>query len=206
MSWHLKELIRDSDVASVASTTAWSVETLLNMIDLSNVKVFVEFGPGDGAFTSKLLEKLAPQAKLIAIETNPIFVRILRKRFRDPRLNVILGSALDVNSVLEKLGVTSVDYFLSGIPLSFFSERQRERLLIHCKDLLTETGGIAFYQSVFAGHLKHLQQTLKNSYSRNEQSVLPFNFPPLIAFLSSEKKTLASTLKLSVTEELNQAA
>jgi SAM-dependent methyltransferase len=65
-----------------------------------------------------VLDRLGPDAKLIAIDTNPDFVAYLRREIADPRLHCVAGSAADVRTILGEHGHDHADYILSGLPFS----------------------------------------------------------------------------------------
>src|SRR5437764_14909689 len=76
------------------------VQQVLKQINWPEAKVIVEYGPGLGTFTTQLLRQMRPDARLVALETNPEFVRFLNHSVRDPRLQLIHESAAEVDRVL----------------------------------------------------------------------------------------------------------
>ena len=61
---------------------------------------------------------MAPDATLIAIDTNADFIRYLRGKFTDSRLFPVTGSAADVRQIIADCGFEHADYVLSGLPFS----------------------------------------------------------------------------------------
>jgi phospholipid N-methyltransferase len=105
-------------VGSVIPSSRVLIEHMLKPVDWKNTKLFVEYGPGVGTFTRPLLDKMAEDSTLIAIDTNPDFVKYLRKSIQDPRLVPVHGSAADVEAIVREHGFESADYVLSGLPFS----------------------------------------------------------------------------------------
>jgi len=105
-------------VGSVLPSSRGLFAKMLGPVDWANTKLFVEYGPGVGTFTKPILERLAPDAKLIAIDTNPDFIDYLRKEIPDPRLIPVHASAADVEQVVKDHGFDHADYVLSGLPFS----------------------------------------------------------------------------------------
>jgi phospholipid N-methyltransferase len=105
-------------VGSVIPSSDKLIARMLAPVDWSRTKLFVEYGPGVGTFCGPILERLAPDAQLIAIDTNPEFVAYLRDHFRDSRFSAIHGSAADVGAIVADHGHESADYVLSGLPFS----------------------------------------------------------------------------------------
>ena len=105
-------------VGSIIPSSRVLIERMLKPVDWETTKLFVEYGPGVGTFTRPILEKLGENAKLIAIDTNPDFIRFLRKSIDDPRLVAVAGSAADVEAIIAEHGFANADYVLSGLPFS----------------------------------------------------------------------------------------
>ena len=105
-------------VGSVIPSSKQLIDKMLEPVDWANCKVFVEYGPGVGTFTDHVLQRLAPDATLIAIDTNADFTRYLRRKFTDSRLFAVTGSAADVGQIIADCGFGKADYILSGLPFS----------------------------------------------------------------------------------------
>src|ERR1700761_6929769 len=105
-------------VGSVVPSSGVLIRKMLKPVDWANTKLFVEYGPGVGTFCRPILDKLAPDAKLVAIDTNPDFIRYLRHDIVDPRFAAVHGSAADVEQIVADHGFESADYVLSGLPFS----------------------------------------------------------------------------------------
>jgi phospholipid N-methyltransferase len=105
-------------VGSVIPSSRAVIDKMLAPVDWANCKLLVEYGPGVGTFTEHVLRRMAPDATLIAIDTNPDFIRYLRGKFTDNRLFPVTGSAADVRQIISDCGFEHADYVLSGLPFS----------------------------------------------------------------------------------------
>lgn len=105
-------------VGSVIPSSKVLIDRMLEPVGWDQVKLFVEYGPGVGTFTRPVLEKLPADAKLIAIDTNPDFISYLKGGIDDDRLIAVVGSAADVESIIQAHGFAVADYVLSGLPFS----------------------------------------------------------------------------------------
>src|SRR5258708_6626807 len=94
----------------------------------AQARVIVEYGPGVGSITTEILRRMRPDATLIAIETNPEFVRFLRST-EDERLHVVEDSAESVGQILRQHGHSKASYIISGIPFSTISAPLRQPIL-----------------------------------------------------------------------------
>ena len=133
-------------VGSVIPSSRALVDHVLAPVDWSRARVFVEYGPGVGTFTAPILDRLAPDAVLIAVELNPDFVRHLCDTIDDPRLTVVRGSAADIGRILADLGHERADYILSGLPFSTLPEGVGDRIAAETAAALRPDGAFLVYQ------------------------------------------------------------
>jgi phospholipid N-methyltransferase len=105
-------------VGSIVPTSRIVIDKMLKPVDWTRTRVFVEYGPGVGTFTRPILDRLAPDATLVTIDTNPDFCDYLKRSITDSRLHIVNGSAADVGEILDRLGLGQADYVISGLPFS----------------------------------------------------------------------------------------
>src|ERR1700712_1797353 len=105
-------------VGSIIPSSKTVINRMLAPVDWANTKLFVEYGPGVGTFTRPILDRLAPDATLVTIDTNPDFCDYLKRSINDSRLQIVNGSAADVRQILASLGLGQADYTISGLPFS----------------------------------------------------------------------------------------
>src|SRR5436190_8932823 len=58
------------------------VDEVLKQVDWAEARNIVEYGPGIGTFTTEVLARMHPEAKLIALETNAEFFSFLNGSLR----------------------------------------------------------------------------------------------------------------------------
>ena len=87
-------------VGSIVPSSPTLIRHMLRPVDWKNTKLFVEYGPGVGTFCRPVLERMAGDATLIAIDTNEDFIDYLRANIRDSRFIPVLGSAADVEAII----------------------------------------------------------------------------------------------------------
>jgi phospholipid N-methyltransferase len=133
-------------LGSVVPSSRFLIREVLDPIHWGRAQVIVEYGPGVGTITREILERMRPNATLIAIETNPDFVRYLRAAYPDDRLRVVQGSAADVRTILREHGFESANYIISGIPFSTLPAPARERILRDTRAALEPGGSFLVYQ------------------------------------------------------------
>jgi phospholipid N-methyltransferase len=122
------------------------VDSVLRQVDWQAARVIVEYGPGVGTFTTRVLERMRPDATLIALETNPDFVQFLNGSLRDPRLRLVQESAAEIDAVLLQLGFPHADYVISGIPFKTMPEALRDTIVRKTHSVLRPNGSFLVYQ------------------------------------------------------------
>lgn len=139
----IKTAATDFGVGAIARSSRYVLRRVLGLLG-PTLQVVVEYGPGDGVMTKELLGRIAPSGRLIAIEPNEEFVRILKK-IEDPRILVIRGEAQDAALVLDDL--PRIDAIVSSIPFSFLTPEDRLRVVSDAYDALSPGGKfIVFHQ------------------------------------------------------------
>jgi phospholipid N-methyltransferase len=133
-------------LGSIVPSSRFLINQLLQPIDWAQARVIVEYGPGVGGITEEILRRMRPDASLIAIETNPEFVRFLRSSTQDERLHVVEASAESVVEILRQHGHERASYIISGIPFSTISAPVRERILRRTCSVLEPHGSFLVYQ------------------------------------------------------------
>lgn len=115
----LKEFLKHPVmVGSIIPSSDRLIEKMLGPVDWAATKLFVEYGPGVGTFTRPILDRLAPDATLITIDTNADFTAYLKAAIDDERLIAVTGSAADVEKVIAAHGFEKADFVVSGLPFS----------------------------------------------------------------------------------------
>ncbi|MDO8648374.1 MAG: SAM-dependent methyltransferase [Candidatus Peregrinibacteria bacterium] len=135
------------DISSVIPTSQIAVKRVIDLIDGSQKRVIVEYGPGTGVLMKQLLKKgkLTDDSEVILIEKTPEFADMLRQNIHDPRVKVFCDSAENVKEILQQCGHTHADYILSSIPFSIFSEDLRNSILENTRDVLSDDGTFIVY-------------------------------------------------------------
>jgi phospholipid N-methyltransferase len=164
-------------LGSLIPSSRFLVNHLLAEVDWSRARVFLEYGPGVGTFTTEILRRMRSDAVLIAVETNSDFVRFLRGRVRDDRLHVVHGSAADADAALARLALTRADYVISGIPYTTMPPELRDLILRKTHAVLDPNGAFLVYQFT-RSVLPYLQQT----FGFVHQDFEPLNVMPARLF------------------------
>jgi phospholipid N-methyltransferase len=122
------------------------VDEVLRQIDWQRARVIVEYGPGLGTFTRDILKRMRPDAALVAFETNDAFCKYLKDSLHDPRFHLLPESATEIEPALQRLGLPSADYVISGIPFKTLPEKLRGEIVQKTHAALQPDGLFLVYQ------------------------------------------------------------
>ncbi len=182
----LQVAVRDYKVGAWSPSSRYLIERVLKNVE-KDLKVVVEFGPGEGAMTRAVLDHLAPDGILIAIEPNATFVTALSK-IPDKRLRVIQGTAGQVMKEWKQHRIPEADLILSSIPFSFLKPKEREALVVLAYTHLKKGGSCIVFHQYYPMAKKVLEKVFKHAVTTYEWR----NFLPCFVF--SAKKLGVGTV------------
>lgn len=164
-------------IGSVIPSSPMLVDGLLDGVDWDRTRLFVEFGPGVGTFTRPILERLHPDAMLLAIDLNTDFAAYLQSEIDDPRLRVVHGSAADVVRHVGESGHEQADYILSGIPFSTLPDGVGDAVCAATRSVLKPGGAFLVYQ-----YSAYVRALLTRRFDRVDERMEWRNIPPCRTF------------------------
>jgi phosphatidylethanolamine/phosphatidyl-N-methylethanolamine N-methyltransferase len=119
---------------------------MANCVDPGVPGPVIELGPGTGAVTAALVEQGIEPSRMVLVEFNPTFCRLLRTRY--PEATVVQGDAYGIKRLLGTLLRQPAAAVVSGLPLFTKPLKLRLRLLTDAFALLTP--GAPFVQFTYA--------------------------------------------------------
>ena len=120
--------------------------TMARYVDPQSKGPVIELGPGTGPVTAALVEHGIDPARLVLVEFNPAFCRLLRTRY--PAATVVQGDAYRLRRLLETYVREPAAAVVSGLPLVTKPLRTRLRLISDAMGLLAR--GAPFVQFTYA--------------------------------------------------------
>jgi phosphatidylethanolamine/phosphatidyl-N-methylethanolamine N-methyltransferase len=117
-------------------------------VDASVPGPVIELGPGTGPVTEALVAQGIDPARLVLVEFDPTFCRLLRKRY--PTATVVQGDAYNLGRLLAAQMREPASAVVSGLPLFTKPLRKRLRLLYEAFDLMAP--GAPFVQFTYAAY------------------------------------------------------
>ena len=128
-------------IASVAPSSRWLSETTVRNIDWETVTALVELGAGTGPITRVIANHARPDCRVVVVERDHDFARLLRERFRDkPNFDIVEGDVRDLGSILAGRGIDRVDHVISGLPVPSFPGELQQALFETVRKVLRRDG------------------------------------------------------------------
>ena len=132
----------------------------------------LELGPGTGVVTQALIDAGIPAERVVCVEYDAGFFRLLRERF--PTANIIRGDALDLDRTLGSFREVTFSAALSGIPLLNLPKAKRVPYLEDLLDRLAPGGAVAQLSYSFVPP----QEAVPGRLTVEKSKWVTFNLPP----------------------------
>lgn len=134
-----------SQVASICPSSRWLLRAVADRECVRQAKTIVDLGPGTGGTSAALLAQAGGDCRLLAIEKTAEFIHSLRA-IDDPRLDVELGDAAEMERLLLVHGMTAPDVVVSGIPFSSLPADTARQIMKAVHRNLADGGTLIAYQ------------------------------------------------------------
>lgn len=177
----LKEfLVRPTRIGAVAPSSPRLCKRMVDMLDLRDAKVVVEYGPGTGVCTEAILPALPRGCRFFAVELNPSFAQIWRNRHPDQKL--FCDSASNIAAICKSEGIGQIDEIFSGLPWASFPESLQREILGATLPMLRPGGHLVTF-AYQVGKLtpagRRFSRLLPEYFSKIERSEVVWrNLPP----------------------------
>ncbi len=137
---------RPLSIGAVTPSGKILARTMARYVDPNSDGPVVELGPGTGPVTEALVEAGVAPSRLVLVEFNPTFCRLLRARY--PEATLVQGDAYGMRRLLETLLLQPAAAVVSGLPLVTKPIGMRLRLIRDAFDLMLP--GAPFVQFTYS--------------------------------------------------------
>jgi len=137
---------RPLSIGAVTPSSKVLARTMARYVDPRSKGPVVELGPGTGPVTEALVEAGIAPSRLVLVEFDPAFCRILHSRY--PEATLVQGDAYSLRRLLETLLVEPAAAVVSGLPLITKPVHMRLRLVRDAFDLMQP--GAPFVQFTYS--------------------------------------------------------
>lgn len=177
-SSYLKQFFKDkNEVGAIAPSSKTLGRKMCSYVDFKKAKKIVELGPGNGVFTRLILERMAPDAKLLVFETNESFYDLLKSQIQDERVILLNQSAEDIKVKLDELGWGKADAILSSLPYTVFPKELKENIVSNCVSSMDKDSIYLQFQ-----YSLNALKMFKSHFSKVKYSFSPVNVPPAFVY------------------------
>ncbi len=137
---------RPLSIGAVTPSGKVLARAMARYVDPTSSGPVVELGPGTGPVTEALVEAGVSPSRLVLVEFDPSFCRILQARY--PEATLVQGDAYSLRRLLETLLMQPAAAVVSGLPLVTKPIRERWRLIRDAFDLMVP--GAPFVQFTYS--------------------------------------------------------
>lgn len=175
---------RPRTTGAIAPSSRGLARRMVEDMGVESADVIFEFGAGTGVFTRTLIERMKPDAQLVAVEINPAMVRHLRRRF--PALSIMEESAENVDEYRERHGIGPIDCVICGLPWAVFSDELQDSLLDSVVSNLRPGGAFAtfaYLHSLWFPAARRLERKLGQRFGAVDRTRPVWrNLPPALVY------------------------
>jgi phosphatidylethanolamine/phosphatidyl-N-methylethanolamine N-methyltransferase len=182
-------------VGAIAPTSEAMAELLTRVVPRSGTPVVVELGPGTGAVTGVIDDRLPPDARHFAVELDPEMAAFLARTH--PGMQVIEGDAAKLGALLAEHGVNHADAVVSGLPWSLFDDWTQAAILDQIADVITPDGAFttfAYRHGLALSAARRFRRALHDTFEEVLVTGTVWrNVPPAFAYVCRRPRGRAET-------------
>jgi phospholipid N-methyltransferase len=164
-------------VGAIAPSGARLTRRVLAPVPRHGEPVVVELGPGTGAFTAGIQERLGGRGRHVGIECNARFARRLTTNF--PAVAIVHGDAAAIGTVVPR-----ADVVISGLPWALLPRDRQWQILDAVAATLAPDGAFSTFAYVHAHWLPAARRFRRALEARFEEVVTERtvwgNLPPAL--------------------------
>ena len=143
MGFLLEFLRHPTQTGAVAPSSRFLAERMLEWLNFDDAQNVLEYGPGGGAITEFIVQRLRPKTRFLAIEMNPAMAQQVRSRL--PTIEVEEDSVENVRAVCDRRGMDKVNCIVCSLPWTSFPDELQDRLLAATMSVLPRGGQLVTF-------------------------------------------------------------
>ncbi|UOY87651.1 class I SAM-dependent methyltransferase [Bacillus glycinifermentans] len=168
-------------VGAILPSSRFLGDKMMKGVDFKKAKYIIEYGPGTGVFTKKLLEKRNPETIILLVEQNKEFYSLLKEKFKEERnLFIVYGSAENIIEHLREYGIPYIDYVISGLPFASLPKSVSNKILLETSKILKKDGEFITFQ-----YTKYKKTFIEQFFTKIDVKRELRNVPPAYVFSCS---------------------
>lgn len=169
-SWFERPLV----TGAVTPSGKMLARTMASYVDPRVSGPVIELGPGTGPVTEALIRRGVEQERLILVEYNPDFCKLLQKRF--PRATILRGDAYNIRETFGTMLSEKAAAMVSSLPLFTKPLEQRLDLLNAAHEMMHPSA--PFVQFTYAVVPPIPARCDAGTYTASRSNRVWLNLPP----------------------------
>ena len=121
-------------IGAIAPSGASLANEIVAQANVRQAHAVLEFGPGTGSFTARILACMPQNGRLLSIEADSGLVVLLRKKF--PNASIAAGYAQNARRIMKAYNFPTPDCIVSGLPWALFDSKTQKDILTEAKTVL----------------------------------------------------------------------
>lgn len=147
LSFIMQFITKPRTVGAILPSSKYLAAKMTEEIDFNHAKYLVEYGPGTGIFTEKLIKNRKTDTTILLFENNKEFCRMLKLKYKDQaNLYIINDSAEQLERYLHRYDIPHLDYVVSGLPFASLPYDVSSHILAETQKYLERDGKFITFQ------------------------------------------------------------
>jgi phosphatidylethanolamine/phosphatidyl-N-methylethanolamine N-methyltransferase len=156
---------------AIAPSSPFLARKIVDRSKIGEAKTIIELGPGTGAITKEILERMPENCNLWTFEINKDFIGHLEKKY--PKARHIHADISDLKKVLEENKVGHVDAIISGIPFASLKNSECDGMMSEIDSVMSEDSRFVLFT-----YSPMKFKTFFSWFRKVDLSYVPINLPP----------------------------
>jgi phosphatidylethanolamine/phosphatidyl-N-methylethanolamine N-methyltransferase len=131
-------------VGALTASSRALAEAMVDNIDLDRPARIAELGPGTGALTARIVERLRRDTRFLAVDIDPAFVAQVQRRW--PAVECVCASAEQLDLLAADRGMFPLDHIVSGLPFVSLPPPMTNKILESVTTALRPGGTFTTFQ------------------------------------------------------------
>jgi phosphatidylethanolamine/phosphatidyl-N-methylethanolamine N-methyltransferase len=179
-------------VGAVVPSSSQLAARLATVVPRVGEPVVVELGPGTGSVTTAIEYRLSGRGRHVALELDPVLANYLRAEH--PRVEVLVGDAVELERLFAEYGVPAVDVVVSGLPWSLIDAEVQRAIVEATARSLACSGCFTTFAYVHALWMTRARQ-FRTLLGEVFDEVLTtrtvwWNLPPAVTYVCRRPRTI----------------
>lgn len=144
----IKEFIKSpKSIGSIAPSSRYLSNKMIEDINFEICNCIVEYGPGTGVFTEKIIARKKEDTLFLVFENDRLFANKLINMYGHKKnVKIINDSAENIKRYLDIYNISNVDYIISGLPFTSLPKEVSNTILKNTSSLLHTNGEFITFQ------------------------------------------------------------